>query len=261
MDALRDLLEHAVARFMAEGVVDDLEAIDVQVEHCYPRSVALSACHRLAQAVGKQAAVGEAGEAVVVGEELDLALLGTLHRNVQGQAYVMGGLAMTIREPLDHQALRVALPALAPVPDLALPEAGAVDALPHRLVEVGTMHPRRQDPRRLPHHLVGKIAAHLLECFVHEHDRSLCVGDHDRHRGELHHALGKMQLLVRAPVLMRRKHTRHLLTHTRRKRLLINRPHPRQVKLLMAYHAQQAVTLADRRIEQGYDVASGKMRP
>ncbi len=62
----RDLLEQLIARFVAEGVVDYLEAIDVDEEH--GESVVVVAAQpveRMAQQVEEERPVGKAGERVV----------------------------------------------------------------------------------------------------------------------------------------------------------------------------------------------------
>jgi hypothetical protein len=52
---------------VAEGVVDLLEAVEVDEQHGHAVAGALGALERLGEAVVEQAAVGQAGERVVVG--------------------------------------------------------------------------------------------------------------------------------------------------------------------------------------------------
>ena len=72
LDALGDLFEQLVARLPAEGVVDDLEPVDVHHGNGEPALLALGRAHVLDEALVEQAAVGEAGERVVIGEVIEL---------------------------------------------------------------------------------------------------------------------------------------------------------------------------------------------
>ncbi len=72
----RDLLQQLVAARVAEAVVDDLEAVQVQEQHRRAglRVAALGAADRLVQAVQEQHAVRQAGERVVERVVLEAAL-------------------------------------------------------------------------------------------------------------------------------------------------------------------------------------------
>ena len=64
--ATRHFLEYLVAGQVAQAVVDDLEAIHVQVQQCAaPARRRLQGIQRLIQARAQVAAVGQAGELVV----------------------------------------------------------------------------------------------------------------------------------------------------------------------------------------------------
>ena len=68
--ALGDLLQHLVAGGVAERVVDVLEAVQVDEHHRGLLAVALARGQRLGEPVFQQAAVGQPGQRVVVGEVL-----------------------------------------------------------------------------------------------------------------------------------------------------------------------------------------------
>src|SRR5439155_4434512 len=72
LDALGDLPKQLVARLPAEGVIDDLEPVDIH--HGYGKFgfSALGCAHVLNETLVEQAAVGETGERVVVGEVIEL---------------------------------------------------------------------------------------------------------------------------------------------------------------------------------------------
>jgi len=65
---LGDLTKDRVARFVAIEVVDRLEPIEIDEQHCHGRVVGEQA----RQALQQEAAVGEAGQSVVPGDELQL---------------------------------------------------------------------------------------------------------------------------------------------------------------------------------------------
>jgi hypothetical protein len=70
-----NMLQQLVADRMAQGVVDRLEAIEVEEHHRHPMLAALGLSQRLLQAVVQQGAIGQAGQAVMVRDMPD-ALLG-----------------------------------------------------------------------------------------------------------------------------------------------------------------------------------------
>ena len=72
--ALRQHLQHAVAGAVAEGVVDLLEAVHVQVQRRHHLAAAQAARDGLLQHVMELHAVGDLGERVVAGEVADAAL-------------------------------------------------------------------------------------------------------------------------------------------------------------------------------------------
>ena len=73
----RSFLQQEVADFVAERVVDALEAVEVEREHRQHVVGALGAGHGVAQLLLEEVPVRQARQAVVQGELLDL-LLGTL---------------------------------------------------------------------------------------------------------------------------------------------------------------------------------------
>ena len=66
-DAPRSLHQQLVASLVSEGVIDLLEAVQVDVQHGHAVVVPVGLLHQFAEPVVKQTAVGQAGEGVVVG--------------------------------------------------------------------------------------------------------------------------------------------------------------------------------------------------
>ena len=77
LDPLGDLAQQLVADRVAERVVDDLEAVEVEEEDGQPLVVPVGLGHGERQAVVEEQAVGQVRQRVVEGEVLDL-LLGAL---------------------------------------------------------------------------------------------------------------------------------------------------------------------------------------
>ena len=69
--ALGDGAQELVTRAMAEAVVDLLEAVEVEIEQSDPASRPRRHGKRLDQAVLEQAAIGQAGEHIVMGQMFD----------------------------------------------------------------------------------------------------------------------------------------------------------------------------------------------
>jgi hypothetical protein len=71
-EALRHLQQHVVAGAVAERVIDDLEAIEVQVQHCdhFPDGAAAEPAQPLVQPVHEHGAVGHPGEWIGGGPQL-----------------------------------------------------------------------------------------------------------------------------------------------------------------------------------------------
>src|SRR4051794_18931321 len=74
LDRLRGLDQDAVARAVAEAVVDELEAIDVDEQHRDATARGLGAAQRELEVVEEQEAVGQPGQGVVQRLVVELAL-------------------------------------------------------------------------------------------------------------------------------------------------------------------------------------------
>jgi hypothetical protein len=92
LDAARRLDEELVAGAVAQAVVDQLEAVEVEIHHRELRArMRFAALDRLGQAFVEAAAVGEVGERVVIGDVLQPAFRAAARRDVlhlQDQARV-----------------------------------------------------------------------------------------------------------------------------------------------------------------------------
>ena len=96
--ALRDLLQHLITHGVAQGVIDGLEMIQIQVQQRHLVARVLGPCHRQLKAIPKQHAVGQAGKWVMVRQEIDarLGLLALVDVLNEGQHQ---GLVFHIHQP------------------------------------------------------------------------------------------------------------------------------------------------------------------
>ena len=101
---LRDALEQAVAHAVAQRVVDDLEAVQVQEQHGQPLARAVRVGHRHRETVVEQHPVGQAGERVLVGQAADTLLRPLALGDVEGreQQRRRGGIAYVGRTGEDY---------------------------------------------------------------------------------------------------------------------------------------------------------------
>ena len=151
------MLQQPVAGLVAEAVVDDLEAVQVQEHQRHGPTRALRARHRLAQAVAEQHAVGQAGEAVEIGQvaELLLRLLAVGH-----VAQVDQPLPAWPRAQRGHANLQRALQGLAvqrqAVASLQGEAVGSVGLAVVATADVALQHPLRRLAHRRGRRLVGQ---------------------------------------------------------------------------------------------------------
>ena len=91
---LRHVGDQAVAHGVAQGIVDDLEAVEVQEQHGQALAVTVGLGHGQGQAVGEEQPVGQLGERVVVGQAANLLLgllaLGDVERGPDGPPRLAG---------------------------------------------------------------------------------------------------------------------------------------------------------------------------
>ncbi|OIQ79069.1 hypothetical protein GALL_392110 [mine drainage metagenome] len=121
---------------MAQVVVDLLEAIQVEVAHGQQRAgVALAMGDGLAETVGKQHAIGQPGQHVVVRHHLQRLLLVLALGDIRKQPDEVQGAAVIIVQGGDAQQLGIYLAGFLAVPDFTLPVTLLDQGLPHVAIE------------------------------------------------------------------------------------------------------------------------------
>ncbi|MNQ78385.1 hypothetical protein D3C85_932940 [compost metagenome] len=120
---------------MAEAVVDVLETVEVEKQHCALAAGVQGAGEGRLQATFEQGAVGQAGERVMVCLVIQLGL-GVLEAgNVSEHGHEMRGYPFAVAHGTDGQPTGVELAVLAPVVDFPLPMAFGGQLVPQGDVE------------------------------------------------------------------------------------------------------------------------------
>ncbi|KFB74144.1 MAG: hypothetical protein AW09_000574 [Candidatus Accumulibacter phosphatis] len=131
------------------------------------------------QAVIEQCPVGQSGQFIVGCQILD-ALLRLAHRgNVAEHADVVDHLAAFVLDGIDRQPFKESLAVLAAIPDLALPDAQAIDPLPHFDVELGRRLFGSQKAGLPADDLLAGEPGEGREGVIDGQDTLLGIGHHD----------------------------------------------------------------------------------
>ncbi len=211
--ALGHLPEQLVGDLMAEAVVEQLEAVQVDQQQGQPALLLARPLGRLVQPLAEQPAVGQAGQFVVV-QQMTQALLDVAAGTEIGEETDdVGRLAIAVAQQVELQPLGIGIAILPRIHQFALPlpvlaQLGA--DLPVVALGLGGIH---QQAGVAPDHVLAAIAGDATEGLV---DRQQVIGrieDHDALAGRLEHCRGQLlllfQALARADVAARAEHPRH----------------------------------------------------
>ena len=195
--ALGDIDEKLVPGFVAEGVVDLLEPVQVEEDQHALDLVALGVVDRQFRAVAEEQAVRQPGEQVVVGEEAD-ALLALLRvADVLQGADVAAHRPRVVAERGDREERGVQLPGLAAVPDLAAPGAGGGEIPPHVAIEVLRVAAGLEQVRLATDGFRRRVAVDGGKRRVHADDDGIAIGDDHPLRDVLEDHPGEREVPVR----------------------------------------------------------------
>ena len=175
--ALAHLPQQFVAGFAAQRVVDGGEAVQVQRHHGTALAAAAGARQGLVQQLVEQAAVGQAGQVVVVGEALHALFGSALHADVGKHRERVLHLALAVAHHADRDRLRKQLAILAPTNDLTLPGAGTVQGRLHFLAEIRRVHARAQQVHGLAYGFLRAVAGDAAERRVDRDNALVARGD------------------------------------------------------------------------------------
>ncbi len=196
-----DLDQQFVADAVTERVIDVLETIDVHEDQRQRFGVAFDAAQCLADAIGQQAAVGQAGQRVEMRQPVNVRLVRLVRRDVGDDRDVVADLAVFVVHAADRRELGIQVAVLAPVPEFAVPGTVHPDAFPHGthercIVATGVHH-----GRRLADQFRGGVARHLHVGLVHHEDVVRGIEDDDAFGALFEDGGGQAQLLGRLQAL------------------------------------------------------------
>ena len=195
---------------MAEAIVEQLETVQVDMHQSDAAAALAGALAGIVQTLLEQAAVGQAGQIVVM-RQVAQALLGLAPRTEIGEeADDMAGPPRYIAHQVELQPLRVKLAALARLDQLALPGAGAVQFLADHLVLPAHLAVADQAGHRAPDHFLTAVSGHRAERTVDRQHTVVGVENEDAFAGRFEHGRGQALLLLlltpRADIAPRAEH-------------------------------------------------------
>ncbi len=176
-------LEHAIAGGVAQGVVDRLEAVQVEEHQHHPGLLPFGRLQCGVQTVLEQCAVGQVRQGVVIGEAVNPLFAGLALADVGEEAHVTGQIALVIQNGGDADPGRIVLTIAALEPDFAFPGAVLAQLLEY-ITQMGfLLLVDGQHVRQLVEDLLHRITTDAAERLVGLDDIAGRVGDQDRRGG------------------------------------------------------------------------------
>ena len=195
IQARRRLLEQQVAERVAQGVVDQLEPIQVDEQKAQFCARAIRIGQGLAQAVEEQEPVGQPGEGIVVGLVVDALLILLVPGDVPAHGDVPLDLAAVPGNGRNGQDFGVVVAGLAFAPHLSLPRTMRLQDLQHRGVPAALLLQGGVEGRALAHDIDQGVAGDGRERRVDGgHPEPRIHDDHGLAHG-VHHLGGHLQHL------------------------------------------------------------------
>ena len=173
------VFEHAIARGVAQRVIDRLEPVKVEEHQHHPRLIAFSLLQRGVQTVLEQRAVWQVGQGVVIGQAMNTLFTGLAFADVAEEAHIAGQIAFVIEHGRDADPRRVVFTVQALEPDFAFPRVVLVQLLEHVVQMRLLLLIDGEHARQLVEHLRHGVAADSAEGLVGLHDITRGVGNED----------------------------------------------------------------------------------
>ncbi len=173
-EPVRHLAQQVVTDVVTEGVVDDLEAVEVDDHQCHQAAGAPGLRQGLVRPGGELRPVRQAGQGIVqrvVAEPADQHLVVQRHRRVVGdrleQVDVAGYEAAHLAEPVVHRQRTDGLPVVA-----QRRQHGLVDTAQLQVVTHGRVVPTDEDRVGVPEQRPGRLGGDAGRVLVERHDRA-----------------------------------------------------------------------------------------
>ena len=186
-----------VAGLVAELVVHFLEAVEIDEGDGHFLAIALAFREFQLQTIRQQDAVGQSGQAVVIGVVFQLTLLFLLQRDVGEQSDVVDRIAVRVEHGADGQQFGIDLAGFAPVPDFTGPVIFGLQFCPHIFVELVAVASGAEVSGGLADDFLAAVAGDFAESGIGFDDAGVQVGDDDAFVCAGEHAGEQLQLLLR----------------------------------------------------------------
>ncbi|CAH0318684.1 hypothetical protein SRABI112_05207 [Pseudomonas mediterranea] len=201
LEPLGHAFEQLVAHRVSEAVIDVLEMVQVHQQQGAAALVQLRRGQGLFRAVGKQHAVGQAGQRIVMGQVRQFVLRILDRTDVGEHCNVLADLAVVVDERPDRLPLREDLTTFASIPDFPAPFAPPVQGSKHVAVEIRPVATGLEQVGAPAQHLVPVITGNRHEGPVHVHDQSAAIRHQYPFAGAIEDGGGLAQTLAIACVL------------------------------------------------------------
>ena len=190
---------------MAVRIVDAAEAVEVEAHHGQASTfapLAAGVSQRLLETLPCQQAVGQSGQGIVVGQEVDQVLLGLALGDIEEQRHVVGDLPRRVAQGGSAEQAGIGFAILAPRQQLARPVAAFRHGLHHHAQVGGILFTGMQHGHIAAQYFLAGVAGNLREGGIGGDDARLGVGDNDGVAGGLDHlARQAHEFLVGAALL------------------------------------------------------------
>ena len=181
---------------MTVAVVHVLEAVNIEENHPHASACELAVRQRIAQHQAELRAIGQTGQHITVREKLQLLLTRLLGRDVGEHADVMGDMVIGILDRAQRHALGKDFPALAAIPDLALPVPMGAHSCPHGVVERLVVTAGLEHARGLAQHFLFRKTQQTRERAIDRENAAVRIGHHHALDGVFHHGGCKSAALI-----------------------------------------------------------------
>ena len=172
----RHIDQQAVAGQVTDGVVDLLEAVQVDEEQGQDVSRPPRALDVLFQPIPEQLPVGQAGQIVVVGLPPDFVLVALAFADIREQTDAPQNPALVVAHSVDTEPFGEEFAILAAVDDFALPATRVQQALPEFMVERLVMMAALQEVRVPSQNVFQRVASQFGKSRIDGDDTVIGVG-------------------------------------------------------------------------------------
>ncbi len=164
---------------MSQRIVDRCKPVQIDHQQSTVIICASCGCQSMSDQLIEQAAVGQAGQAVVVDQTLHAFFGSAQHADVGKNGERMGDIALIITCHANGDRLRKQIAVFAFANDFAMPRPGAVHGGANLRAKIGIVHAGSQEIGSLSDGLGGRIAGDSGEGWIDRYNPFFGVGNQD----------------------------------------------------------------------------------